>query len=229
MQSAKSLTTGPITPILVSMTLPMILGLFSMNAFNLIDAYFVGKLGSTELAALGFAMPVTLVLGAIGMGLSIGASAVISRALGEQDDEKVRRLTTDSLTLALAFAGGFVVLGLLTMDGLFRAMGAQGEVLELVKSYMIIWYVGVLFLIVPFVGNSATRASGDTKTPALIMTGMVILNILLEPVLIFGWAMVPALGLRGAAYAGYCAGVFAGGIPLGAPPGRDAHCPSAEF
>lgn len=188
----------------------MIFGIFSMVAFNLVDTYFVGRIGTPELAALSFTLPVVLVLGAIGMGMSMGASAVVSRAIGEGDQAKVQRLTVDSLILATLFAGLFVVIGLLTMDPLFRLLGAEGEVLELVKEYMYIWYIGVIFVMVPFVGNSAIRASGDTRTPAIIMVSMVGLNILLDPLLIFGYGPIPELGLAGAALAT----VFARAISL---------------
>ena len=186
---------------LTRLTLPMVFGVFSMVAFNLVDTFFIGQEGTLELAALSFTLPVVMVLGAIGMGMSMGASAVISRAFGEGDRAKVQRLTVDSLMLGLAAALLFVVLGLLTMDPLFRQLGAEGEVLGLVKEYMTVWYIGVSFVIIPFVGNSAIRANGDTLTPALIMGSMVLLNTVLDPILIFGWGPIPAMSLRGAAIA----------------------------
>lgn len=198
------LTEGPINKTLIQMTIPMVFGLFGMVAFNLVDSFFIGQLGDgkIELAALGFTFPVVLILGAIGMGVSMGASAVISRAIGEGDRDKVQRLTVDSLMLAVIFAGVFVILGLLTMDPVFRLLGANPDsTLPLVKEYMEVWYLGVIFVIVPFVGNSAIRADGDTLTPALIMTSMVGLNILLDWLLIFGIGPFPALGLKGAALA----------------------------
>lgn len=196
-----SLAEGPIAPRLVRLTIPMIFGLIGMVAFNLVDAFYVGQLGTEELAALSFTFPVVMVLGAIGMGLGMGASAVISRAIGERDKEKVQRLTTDSLVLAVIFASVFIAVGLFSMDPLFRILGAEGNVLVYVKEYMYLWYVGVIFLIVPFVGNNAIRANGDTRTPAAIMLAMVGLNIILDPILIFGWGPIPAMRLEGAALA----------------------------
>jgi len=213
-----TLTEGPINSQLIRLTIPMMFGLFSMVAFNLIDTFFVGKIGTwgpadllgptglspeeqskMALAALSFTLPVVMILGAIGMGISMGASAVVSKAIGEGDQSKVQRLTVDSLALAVGFAGTFVIFGLLTIDPLFRLLGAEGQVLSLVKEYMYTWYVGVIFVIVPFVGNSAIRAAGDTKTPAAIMMSMVLLNVILDPIMIFGWGPMPALGMQGAA------------------------------
>ena len=196
-----TLTQGSINEVLTRLTIPMIFGLFAMVAFNLIDAYFVGLMGTNELAALSFTFPVVMVLGAIGMGMSMGASAVISRAIGEKDQKKVQRLTVDSIVLAVIFAGIFVIIGLFTIEPLFRLLGATEEVLPLIKEYMQIWYIGVIFVIVPFVGNSAIRANGDTRTPAIIMMTMVGLNMLLDPLLIFGYGPIPQLGITGAAIA----------------------------
>jgi putative MATE family efflux protein len=196
-----TLTQGSINKVLTRLTIPMIFGIFGMVAFNLIDAYFVGLMGTNELAALSFTFPVVMVLGAIGMGMSMGASAVISRAIGEGDQKKVQRLTVDSIVLAVVFAGIFVVVGLFTIDPLFRALGATEEVLPMIKDYMYIWYIGVIFVIVPFVGNSAIRSNGDTRTPAIIMMGMVGLNIILDPIMIFGVGPFEGMGIAGAAIA----------------------------
>lgn len=205
-----SLTEGPVGKTLIRLTIPMIFGILSMVAFNLVDSFFVGRLGKDALAALGFAIPVVLILNAIGMGLSMGASAVISKAIGEGDKSKVQRLTTDSIILAVIFASVFVIAGLLTLEPVFRLLGATEEVMPLIKDYMQIWYVGVIFVIVPFVGNAGIRANGDTRTPAFIMVSMVLLNGILDPILIFGWGPVPAMGMQGAAIAT----VFARAISL---------------
>lgn len=205
-----TLTEGPVGKTLFRLTIPMIFGILSMVAFNLVDSFFVGQLGKEALAALGFAIPVVLILNAIGMGLSMGASAVISKAIGEGDKSTVQRLTTDSIILAVIFASVFVIAGLLTLEPVFYLLGATEEVMPLIKDYMQIWYVGVIFVIVPFVGNAGIRANGDTKTPAFIMVSMVLLNAILDPILIFGWGPIPAMGMQGAAIAT----VFARAISL---------------
>ncbi|MFK7970995.1 MAG: MATE family efflux transporter [Bacteroidia bacterium] len=187
----------------------MIGGVLSVVGFNLVDAYFLGQYGEKlpeelrklPLAAIGFAAPVVLVLNALGMGFGTGAAAVISRAVGEGDREKIKRLTTDSLSLALIFALMFVISGLVSIDPLFRALGAGDAVMPYIKDYMYVWYIGVVFVIVPFVGNAGLRAAGDARTPAIIMMSMVGLNLILDPLLIFGWGPVPSMGMEGAALA----------------------------
>ena len=91
------LIEGSIEKTLIRLTIPMILGTLGMVIFNLADTYFVGQLGTNQLAALSFTFPVVMVIGSIAMGLGIGASAVISRSIGEGNHDKVKRLTTDSL------------------------------------------------------------------------------------------------------------------------------------
>ena len=195
------LIEGPVAKTLFNMTLPMIVGMVGMVAFNLVDTFFVGQLGTKELAALSFTFPVVMVIGSLAMGIGIGASSVISQAIGRGDHNKVQRLTTDSLILSLLLVTFFVILGLMTIRPFFGLLGATPEIVSLIRQYMVIWYPGVLFLIIPMVGNNAIRATGDTKTPSAIMLVAVVVNVILDPLLIFGIGPFPMLGLAGAAIA----------------------------
>lgn len=196
--------------VLLSMALPMMLGVFGMVAFNLADTYFVGRLGTLSLAALSFTFPVVFVIASISMGLGIGTSSVVSRAIGAGSLDEVRNLTTSALALGLIVVTFFAAVGFVFLDPIFRALGAGPEVLPLIREYMTIWLVGMPFLVIPMLGNNAIRATGDTTTPAFIMLTAAGLNILLDPILIFGWGPIPALGIRGAAIAT----VFARGTTL---------------
>ena len=125
--SKKDLTTGSITGNLIRLTLPMMLGIISMVAFNLIDTYFVGKLGEKELAALSFTFPIIMVVFSIIQGLGIGATALIAKSIGKKDWNKAARETTDSIFLALLLTGVFILIGLLSIDLILEALGADGE------------------------------------------------------------------------------------------------------
>jgi putative MATE family efflux protein len=195
------LTEGKVSTQLTKLTLPMIWGIFTIVAFNLADTYYVGQLGTEQLAAMSFTFPVVLTLGSLAMGLGVGASSIIARAIGEGDHSRVQRFTTNSLTLSVVAVGVLASLGWLSIDPLFTALGAGPEILPFVRQYMQIWYLGMVFLVVPMVGNSAIRAAGDTGTPSLIMTLAAGLNIVLDPLLIFGLAGFPEWGLAGAAWA----------------------------
>jgi Na+-driven multidrug efflux pump len=88
---------------------------------------------------------------------------------GEGDHDKVRRLTTDSLFLSFLIVAVFVFAGLLMLGPTFRLLGASNDTMPLIIDYMLIWYPGVLFLIIPMVGNNAIRATGDTKTASIYL------------------------------------------------------------
>ncbi len=209
------LTEGNVSSLLVKLTIPMIFGILSMVIYNLVDTFFVGKLGKEQLAALAFTFPVVLVVGSIAHGLGIGTSALVSRAIGENDYKKVRQLATSSLLLSLFVVAVFVAAGLLTIAPLFRLLGADGKTIPYIREYMSVWYPGMIFVVVPMVGNNIIRATGDTKTPGLIMITGAILNGILDPVFIFGSKsipflarlsdftgfFIPPLGIRGAAAA----------------------------
>jgi len=195
------LTEGPVGATLVRLTIHMLPGIVAMVAFNLVDTYFVGKLGTKELAAMGFILPVVLVVGGLALGLGMGASAVIARAIGRGDRSEVRRLTTDSLLLALVIVFVCIVVGMLNMDWIFRRLNASDDVLPLIRQYMVVWFPGMIFVVVPMVGNNAIRATGDMKTPSIIMMVAVAVNCVLDPLLIFGIGPFPRMELAGAALA----------------------------
>jgi MATE family, multidrug efflux pump len=195
------LTEGPVGKTLIKLTIPMIFGMVGMVAFNLADTYFVGKIGALELAALSYTFPVVFVIASLALGLGMGTSAVISRAIGEGNHQKVQRLTTDSLLLGISLVVCFVIAGLLTIKPLFSLLGASAEVLPLIRKYMTLWYIGMPFVVVPMVGNNAIRATGDTKTPSMIMMTAAGINFVLDPILIFGLGPFPKLGIEGAALA----------------------------
>jgi putative MATE family efflux protein len=208
------LTQGSVGGHLVGMTLPVLIGIFTMMAQAFIDAYFIGQVGDRELAALGFAFPVLMVVSSVAIGLGAGTSSVVARAIGAHDHRRARRLATDSLLLSFAITAVICVIGVATIDPLFRLMGAPEGLLPLIAGYMTILYVGVPFVVVGMVGMSSMRATGDTRLPSLLMIIASIANVLLDPLLIFGLGPVPAMGLNGAALAAFIArgALFAGAL-----------------
>ncbi len=165
------LTEGQVPLQLLRLSLPMVWGVFSILAFSLADTYFVAQLGTKELAAISFTFPVVTVLGSVAMGLGTGAGSVIARGIGEGNHQKVQRLTTDSLLLSFLIVSILASFGLATIDPLFATLGADSDLLPLIRDYMNIWYLGMVFLVVPLIGNSAIRASGNTVVPSRISVG----------------------------------------------------------
>ncbi len=195
------LTRGPVGPTLRGMAIPMCFGFVAIVVFNLTDTWFASRLGTDELAAMSFTFPVVALISSLSAGLGVGATAVLSAAIGADRTTEVRQMARNGLFLAVAVVALFATLGLFTMDPMFRALGADDSTLPLVREYMTIWYLGMVFLVVPMVGNAMIRATGDTRTPAILMILAAIINIALDPVFMFGFAFVPAMGLQGAAVA----------------------------
>jgi putative MATE family efflux protein len=195
------LLEGPVTATVLKLTAPMLVAMFAMVGFNIIDTYWVAQLGTEQLAAMSFTFAVVMSVQSISMGIGMGTTAVVARVIGEGDTTTVRRLTMDAILLGLVVAVSLTTIGMLTIEPLFSLLGAEGIVLEYIGEYMSIWYFGLALIVVPQVGNSSIRATGDTKTPAAIMITVLTVNMILDPLLIFGWGPFPELGLRGAALA----------------------------
>lgn len=203
----RPLTEGDIPTRLRELAGPMVLGILAVAGFGLVDAWFLGKLGTTELAALGFAFPVMSLVFGLTLGMGVGTTATVSQALGAGDSEGVRRLVRDALALATGGVALASALGSATIEPVFQALGAAGGELEAVRDYMEIWYLGMPFLVIPIVGNAAIRATGDARFPAQLMVASALMNAALDPLFIWGWGPVPAFGIRGAAIASVLARV----------------------
>jgi len=196
-----NLLTDPVAGVIKRMTVPMLYGMALLMTFNLIDTFFVSLLGTQPLAAISFTFPVSFTVVSFMIGLGIGTSAVIAKLLGLGDHKSAKDSATAALYLAAIVVIALSFTGYLFTDQLFTLLGAQASLLPLIHEYMDIWYIGGVFLIGPMIGNAVLRSSGDTKTPSIVMGGAGLINAVLDPVFIFGFGPVPAMGLEGAAIA----------------------------
>jgi putative MATE family efflux protein len=183
------------------MTIPMILGMIILMSFSLIDTFFVSLIGTNELAAISFTFPVTFTVISLNIGLGIGTSAVIGKYLGSGDDSKAKKIATGALMLVAVLVGILSLIGYFSIEFVFTLMRANSELIPLIYDYMSIWYAAGVLLAIPMVGNAVLRASGDTKTPSIIMAVGGAINAILDPILIFGYFGSPAFGIKGAAIA----------------------------
>lgn len=197
----RALTRGPVTKTLINLTIPMIFGMLSMVVFNMVDTYYVGRLGTNQIAALTFTFPVVMVIGSLSQGIGLGVSAVVSKAVGKGKRHKIQRFATDGLVLGVILVALFAVTGLFTIEPLFQMLGADSDTLPYVIEYMRIWYLGVVFVVIPMIGNNIIRALGDTKTPSMVMVVAALINVILDPMLIFGIGFIKPMGVAGAALA----------------------------
>ena len=202
MESANArLTEGSVGRHIIAMTVPVLFGITTMMAQGLIDTWFIGQVGDRELAAYGFGFPILMIVTSVAIGLGAGTSSVVARAIGANDYRRARRLATDSLFLSFAITAVLAFVGILTIGPLFRILGAPEDMLPLIRGFMTILYSGIPFIVVGMVGMSSMRATGDTRLPSMLMVMASILNVILDPILIFGLGPVPRMGLNGAAMA----------------------------
>jgi len=204
-----NLLEDPVASTIKRMTIPAVYGLALLMTFNLVDTFFVSLLGTQALAAISFTFPVTFTVLSLMIGLGIGTSAVIAKFIGTKDHDSAKYAGTAALYLAAIIVACLSFLGYLFVDELFIVLGAQPSMLPLIHQYMDIWYLGSVFLIGPMIGNAILRASGDTKTPSLIMGSSGLVNAVLDPIFIFGFGPVPAMGIQGAALATLISWIFA--------------------
>nr|WP_319395300.1 MATE family efflux transporter [uncultured Desulfobacter sp.] len=179
----------------------MVLSSMGMIVFNLVDTFFVGRLGGVALAAVSFTFPVIMVLGSISHGLNAGITVYVSRAAGKGDVHQAVIVATRGLILALMVVTIFSAIGLGTMETMFTRLGADHSTLPLIKAYMCVWYPGAVFFVVPAAAYATIFGLGDTRTPSVIILVTALLNAGLDPFLIFGIGPCPALGVSGAAIA----------------------------
>jgi putative MATE family efflux protein len=217
MQEPKAkLTEGPVGRHLLVMAFPVLLGITTMMGQAFVDAWFLGRVGDRALAAHAFSFPILMIVTSVAIGLGAGTSSVVARAIGAHDLRRARRLATDSLFLSFLITAGFCILGVLTINPLFRLLGAPDDMIPMIRSFMLILYSGVPFVVVGMVGMASMRATGDTRLPSKLMILGSILNVLLDPIFIFGLGPIPALGLNGAAVAALMARgvIFVGALYL---------------
>ena len=196
-----TLTEGGVARQLKIMAVPMVWGLMATMSMNAVEAFYIAHLGRASLAAFSFTFPVIMVLTSLGIGLGAGTSSAVARAIGEGDEQTARRLATDAMSLTLIISVLFCLLGWFTLEPLFLSLGATPELIPLIRSYMAIWYFSAPCLLVPMVSLAALRAMGMSYVQGYLMSAAALFNVLLDPLLIFGYGPVPALGLPGAAIA----------------------------
>lgn len=186
---------------LFKMAFPMLVGTFAMNTYNLADTYFVSRLGTVPLAAMGFTMPVVMTLTFIAGGIGTGVTTLTSHALGRKDHASASRLVTHGVILVVILSVLLAAVGYFSVDYIFSKLGADETTMPLIKSYMNTWYFGAVFMAFPMMGNGIMISLGESKQASAFMATGALLNCVLDPMFIFGWFGLPAMGILGAALA----------------------------
>ena len=197
----RGFTEGPVGRHLLRLGSYMAMGSVSMNASMFAEAFYLGLIGTQALAAMGVAFPVTITLFAFAGGIGTGASSVTARSMGAGDREGAALLITHSQLLAVGIGIVLGALGVMFAYDIVTLIGATGELRDLTTEYLTVYLLGFPAFMLSIVGSTLLRATGNARSPGIIMTAGSILQIVLGPPLIFGWFGIPALGIAGAAWA----------------------------
>ena len=169
--------------------------------YNVVDSFYAGQISTLALAALGLSFPVFLLIIAFSGGLSRGASALISNAIGAGDREKQFRFVSQCLSIGLLISIFLTFAGIAVAEPLFRLMGADGDYLAVAMSYMLPVFFGAIFFVLINLCNAILVASGDSKTFGIILVCGFFLNLILDPWFLYGGFGLPAMGIAGIAWA----------------------------
>lgn len=214
-KGGRDLTKGPVWRALAAMTAPMSFGIFAVLSVGLADAYFLGQIGGTALAAVGFIYPVTTAITSLSIGLSAGANAALSQGVGRGDgDAATQRLGLHAIGLGFGLSALIAVLVWGGYPYIFKALGAGDAVAGRIAEYMPVWALSFPFLVTMMVTNAVFRAHGDSLTSSWIMVLAAVINVGLDPLLIFGLWGLPELGVQGAAMATLAGRVVAVALAL---------------
>lgn len=195
----QDLTTGSITKHLLKTTSFMLVAMVFQTLYFLVDLYWVGRLGTQSVAAVGIAGNLSFVVMALSQMLGVGTTTVISHAVGRRDKTEAQHLFNQSQALAVVIGVAVLIAGLALSGVYTRAQSADEETSRLAMQYLV-WFIPAMAIQFPIAGmGSALRATGNFKPTMLVGTVTVILNMVLAPFLIFGWGPGVALGVAGAA------------------------------
>ncbi|KAA9005646.1 MATE family efflux transporter [Histidinibacterium aquaticum] len=209
-QPTRDLTRGAVWRAIAAVSAPMTIGIFAVLSVGLADAFFLGRLGRDPLAAVGYIFPVITAITSLSIGLSAGTNAAVSQAIGRKESEDAEhRLalhavglgTTLSILVALAVWWSF--------PALFRLLGASEAVAVEIAEYMPWWALSFPLLVTLMQIQAVFRAHGKGGWAAGIMTVSALMNVGMDPILIFGLGPIPALGTEGAGLATFLARVAA--------------------
>lgn len=194
-------TKGSIKRAVFLLAVPMILEMVMESVFVIVDIFFVSKLGSDAVTAVGLTESVMTLVYAVAAGLAIATTALVSRRIGEKETDKAANSIFQAILTGLLASLPVLFIGLFYSEDILRLMGASEKVVNIGTGYTTIMFTGNVVIVLLFIINAAFRSSGDAIVAMVILGIANLLNIILDPIFIFGWGPIPAMGVKGAAVA----------------------------
>jgi len=208
------LTEGSVVRNIWYLALPMMIGNVFQNAFNVVDMFFVGKLGTSAIAAVGTSGIILYFLFVLIIGVYMGTVALVARFIGAKKKLEAENVAMQSIFLGLFCYAAIAIIGYPLAAPMLRVLGAGEDVIPQGVAYIRIMFLGSITMILSIILSSILRAAGDTITPLKILAVSTALNIVFDPFLIFGWWGFPRLGVAGSALATVIARGVGAGILL---------------
>lgn len=201
MKISQDLTEGSIIKSLIGLSIPIIVVSILQSTYQLIDTLWVGRLGDKAVASVSIGFPIIFFVTSLGGGLVVAGTILVSQYAGKKDKNMVDFVGTQTLVMMLFVSIVLSMFGYLISPFLIKMMGAEVDVFKDAVLYLQISFIGFIFMFIYFAFQSLMRGVGDVKTPMIIVFVTVLLNLIIDPLFIFGYGPIPAMGVSGAAIA----------------------------
>ena len=211
-ETTERLGSAPLGRLLLSLSLPGMASMITMALYNIIDTFWVARLGYQAIAALTIVIPFHVLVIAISVGSGIGISALTSRRFGERNLEAINQVAGQVFPLAGLPGVIFLMAAVFFAEPILTICGATPDIMDFATQYLTVIGFGMPFIFFMIMGSSLLRGSGDAVRPMAFMITASIINIILDPFLIFGIGPFPEMGVRGAALATVIAQLIGAGL-----------------
>ena len=193
--------TMPVGKLLANMALPMVTAMIVQALYNIVDSFYVAQISESAVTALSLAFPIQNVQIGLGVGIGVGVNSLLSKSLGEASQERANRTAGNGITLMLIATALFILFGLFGVRPYFEMQSTVEQTVEGGITYSTICCVFTLGIFVEILGERLLQSSGRTMYTMITQGTGAIVNIILDPIFIFGWCGLPAMGITGAAIA----------------------------
>lgn len=204
----------PVNRLLVTMSLPMILSMLVQALYNVVDSIFVARINENALTAVSLAFPIQSLMIAVAAGTCVGINAILSRSLGEKDFDKVNKCACNGILMMAAGYLLFVLIGLFVTAPFYRSQTADAEILQFGTDYLTVVCCCSFGIYMQFTFEKILQSTGKTFYTMITQSVGAIINIILDPILIFGLLGMPKMGVKGAAVATVIGQIAAGILAL---------------
>ena len=196
-----NLTEDSISNLAIKMAVPVSVGFFFHTMFNVVDTYFASKISSIAVAAITISFPMYMMIITISRGTREGATALIANAEGSGNKTLAKKYLLQTISFSIIASVIIMIIGLLSIPYLFKLLNAEGEYFNFSVQYMNIIFWGCIFIILDSTPTAGLNAVGDTKTYSNTFIIGFFINLILDPLLIYGLGPIPPMGIKGIAYA----------------------------